>query len=56
MATKEEQREQMIKFVSDTMRDNGFSFEFKAVKNPKGLKIIYELTQEELDALVQEQK
>jgi hypothetical protein len=26
------------------------TFEFKSVKNPKGIKVIYEVTQEELDA------
>lgn len=31
-----------------------FTFEFKVVKNPKGIKIIHEVTQEEMDALTQQ--
>ena len=31
-----------------------FTFEFKVVKNPKGIKIIREITQEEMDALTRQ--
>ena len=29
-----------------------FTFQFKVVKRPEGIKIIYEVTQQEMDALV----
>lgn len=31
-----------------------FTFEFKVVKKPKGIKIIHEVTQEEMDALTKQ--
>jgi hypothetical protein len=52
--TQDEKREVIIQHTVGLMRENPFSFEFKVKKNPKGLKIIYELTQEELDALMAE--
>lgn len=50
--TKEEQREQVIQNITGLLRRHGFSFEFVVKKNPKGIKIIQEVTQEELDRLI----
>ena len=34
------------------LRHNPFTFEFKVLKHPKGIKIIYEVTKEQMDAIV----
>lgn len=49
----EEQREQVIQSIAEQMRHAPFTFEFKVVKNPKGIKIIHEVTKEEMDILMQ---
>ena len=50
--TQEEYREITIQKIADMLRNTPFTFEFKSVKNPKGIKVIYEVTQEELDAAI----
>ena len=50
--TQEEQREQVVQNITDMLRHNPFTFEFKVKKKPKGIKVIYEVTQEEMDALM----
>lgn len=35
--------------VADLMRRSPFTFEFKVKKKPAGIKVVYELTQEEMD-------
>jgi len=50
--TQEEQREQSVQIITDMLRHNPFTFEFKVKKKPKGIKVIYEVTQEEMDALM----
>ena len=50
--TKEEQREQIIQNIANHLRRYPFTFEFKVVKKPKGIHIIHEVTQEELDAAI----
>ena len=50
--TNEEKREQVIQNLSDMLRHNPFTFEFKVRKNPKGIKVIYEVTQEEMDRMM----
>lgn len=52
----QEQREQIIQNIAEQLRHNPFSVEFKIVKNPEGIKIIHEVTQEEMDALMQAAK
>lgn len=47
-----EQREKVIQFVTNQMRCKAVSLEFKVTDKPRGMKIIYELTQEEMDMLV----
>ena len=50
--TQEEKREQVIQNLADMLRTNPFTFEFKVKKNPKGIKVIYEVTQDEMDAMM----
>jgi len=35
------------------LRTNPFTFEFKVKNNPKGIKVIYEVTQDEMDAMME---
>jgi hypothetical protein len=49
--TEEENREQVIMSIAEMLRNNPFTFEFKVVKKPKGIKVIREVTQEEMDEL-----
>lgn len=51
--TNEEQREQVIQSLANILRTMPFSVEFKVVKKPKGIKIIHEVTKEEMDAIVE---
>ena len=52
MAQKEEAREQVIQNITEMLRRNPFTFEFKVKKRPQGIKVIYEVTQEELNAMM----
>lgn len=47
----EENREQLIQKVAELLRENGFTFIFKVKKKPEGIKIIWEVTQEQMDAI-----
>ena len=49
---QDEKREQVIQNIADILRTNPFTFEFKVKKNPKGIKVIYEVTQDEMDAMM----
>lgn len=50
--TAEEKREQVIQDITGMLRVNPFTFEFKVTKKPKGIKIIYEVTQEHMDEMI----
>lgn len=52
----EERKEQVIQSIANQLRHSQFSIEFKVVKKPKGIKIIHEVTQQEMDALLQTAK
>lgn len=54
--TQEEKRDAAINQVAQLLKVNPFAMEFKVVKKPKGIKIIYEVTQEEMDKLLQMQR
>lgn len=54
--TSEEKRDAAINQVAQLLKVNPFSMEFKVVKKPKGIKIIYEVTQEEMNKLLQMQR
>lgn len=49
---QDEKREYVIQNIADMLRTNPFTFEFKVKKNPKGIKVIYEVTQDEMDAVM----
>ena len=53
--TQEEKREQAIQNLVELLRGNPFTMELVVKKNPQGIKIIYELTQEELDMMMEMQ-
>ena len=50
--TTEEKKEQVVQMIADLMRTSSFSVEYRVKKKPKGIKIIYEMTQEDMDELV----
>lgn len=50
--TEEEKREQIILNIAEAMRREHFTFEFKVKKKPAGIKIIYEVTQEEMNDIM----
>ena len=53
--TKEEiARLKVIESITGMLQTTPFTFEFKVVKNPKGIKITREITQEEMDALTRQ--
>lgn len=52
--TDEQKRKQTVDAICNLLMNYEFSFEFKVVKNPKGIKIIQEVTQEEMDMLVKQ--
>lgn len=49
---EEEMREKAISGITELLRSNPFTAEFRVVKKPRGIKIIYEVTQEEMDEIV----
>ena len=50
--TQEDQREQMVQRIANLLRTTSFKFEFKVVKKPKGINVIQEVTQEEMDEIL----
>lgn len=54
--TLEELREQQIANIAGMLRQLPFTFEMKVVKKPTGIKIIYEVTQEQMDEIIQKSK
>lgn len=53
--TKEEiARQKVIESITGMLQTTPFTFEFKVVKEPKGIKVIHEVTQEEMDVLTQQ--
>ncbi len=52
--TREEEgrRERAIRGISRMLQKNPFTFEFKVKKKPTGIHIVYEVTQEEMDAMM----
>lgn len=47
-----EAREKVIKSIVLLLRRKPFSCDFEVVEKPKGMRIIYEVTQEEMDKIV----
>lgn len=52
--TEEEKREQTILNIAEAMRRENFTFEFKVKEKPVGIKIIYQVTQEDMNAIMKE--
>ena len=52
--TQEEQREQVIQSLANMMRTTPFTSEFKVVKKPKGIKVIIEVTQEQMEGIAKQ--
>jgi hypothetical protein len=53
---EEQQRERVIQGITEMLKINPFTFEFKVKKKPKGIKVIYEVTQEQLNEMMNEAK
>lgn len=50
--TQDEKREEVIQAIADMLRVSSFTFEYKVKKKPQGLKVVREVTQEELDEIL----
>jgi hypothetical protein len=53
---KDEKREQAIQTIADMMRNYGFNLEFKVKKKTQGVKVIIEVTQEQMNAMMDDMK
>lgn len=51
--TPEQQREQAIQQLADLLRVHPFTVEYKVKKKPQGIKVIFEVTQEHMDAMIE---
>ena len=56
MEQKEQEatKQMIVQYITDLLNSNPFKFDIQVKKNPKGVKVIYEVTQEELDAIMKE--
>lgn len=52
--TTEEKREQTIQGLADMMRTTSFQVEFKVKKKPAGIKVIIEVTQEQMERIAKQ--
>lgn len=52
--TTEEKREQTIQSLADMLRTSPFQVEFKVKKKPAGIKVIIEVTQEQMDGITKQ--
>lgn len=50
--TKEEGLEQLIQNIANMLRHNHFTFEFEVKEKPSGIRVIYEVTQEQMDSIL----
>lgn len=51
-----DQRSLLVNRITEMLMSQGFTFEYVVRKKPKGIKIVYEVTQEELNAMVEKSK
>lgn len=56
MTNVDELKGRLIHNVAKLLRTNPFKVEFKVVKKPKGIRIIYEVTQEEMNEIIRMKK
>ena len=52
--TPEEKREQTIQGLADMLRTSPFQVEFKVKKKPAGIKVIIEVTQEQMEGIAKQ--
>lgn len=52
--TTEEKREQTIQGLADMLRISPFQVEFKVKKKPAGIKVIIEVTQEQMEGIAKQ--
>lgn len=52
--TDKEKREQTIQSLADMLRTSPFQVEFKVKKKPAGIKVIIEVTQEQMDGITKQ--
>ena len=52
--TNEEKREQAIQALTSMLETTPFSVEFKVKKKPAGIKVIIEVTQEQMDRIAKQ--
>ena len=50
---KKKKREQVIQNITEMLQHNPFTFEFKVKKKPAGIKVIFEVTQEQMDCMME---
>ena len=56
MTPEEEKRENVIQGIVDVLREVPFTVEFKVKKKPTGIKVIYEVTQEQMKEIVEKSR
>ena len=54
--TTEEKREQVVQKIADLMRTSPFDVEYRVKKKPKGIKVIIEVTEEQINYVVEQAK
>ena len=52
--TTEEKRQQVIQNITEMLQHNPLTFEFKVKKKPAGIKVIYEVTQEQMEGITKQ--
>lgn len=52
--TTEEKREQVIQVLTSLLQSSPFTVEYKVKKEPQGIKVIIEVTQEQMEALAKQ--
>ena len=52
--TTGEKREQIIQDLADMLRTSPFQVEFKVKKKPAGIKVIIEVTQEQMEGIAKQ--
>jgi hypothetical protein len=53
--TQADKREKAMQDIAEMLRRNTFNMELQVKQKPRGIRIIYEVTQEELDAAIENQ-
>lgn len=51
-----DQKSLLVNRITEMLMSHGFTFEYAVRKKPKGIRIVYEVTQEEMNAMVEKSK